>query len=186
MRTGILLLVMALAPSPAMGRASCPRVPCACAGRLSPSNPEFADQVRKERDGSAAVFLGTVRRIAEDSQYAFAEFRVSKAWKGVRDTLVRIDLRPATKTTTRTDSAGNTVFSVTWITSDCDMSVKVGDEWLIVAYRDSAGSIQASKCSSDRPDRARAVVSVLDSLARGRSREMAHGRSFSLRGVRGG
>jgi hypothetical protein len=66
---------------------------------------------------ATAVFVGRVQRVGRDStQREFAELRVTSAWKGVADTLVRLRLQ-----------------AVAGVRSSCELTMHADQEWLIFA-----------------------------------------------------
>ena len=167
MRMRALLIVVALTGVFAKAREACAHRACGCGG-LFASAPDFADQVLRTREGSDAAFVGTVRRVAQDSTHVFAEFRITRSWKGVSDTLVRIVLGPAPKRTSVTNADGSGQVTVQWVTTSCHLSVAMGEEWLIFAHRSRTGLLGATQCSATPRDRAGPVQAALDSLrARG-------------------
>ena len=99
---------------------------CLCTTR-APTWPGIGVEVPGQYAAAEAVFLGTVLQLGVDSTGAFAEFRVTQRRKGAAASSIRIGL------------PGNG--------TSCELRLKVREEWLVFARRDSTGYLWTGQCT---------------------------------------
>jgi hypothetical protein len=132
MRRALIAAVVPLLLVPA--ELPCFAARCSCVPR--PTDPAgIRADVANKLAAATAVFVGTVQRVAMDStQREFADFRVTTAWKGVADTIVRIRLQ-----------------AVAGIRSSCELSMQAGQQWLIFATERSDSALHTGYCTLSAP-----------------------------------
>jgi hypothetical protein len=161
LRVSSLLLIAMFVATPT-ANAGCELGVCMCAG-VGPSDSTYSDEVAHRFNYSAAVFVGTVRRLAQDSVVSYAELQVSRMWKGPHDSVIRIVIGRASVRRMFIDSTGREIHQIISVSSNCELSVRPESEWLIFATRDSTGALRSDRCSlSELRDKAGPTIAVLD------------------------
>ena len=147
MRRYVLMLFAGCALSLA---AAGPALGCVCV--LSPNalTPEEARAALvKDFNEAFAVFTGE----AVEGDTFTVKFKVDKLWKGsVGDRIVM-------------PTGAKKYEDGTYSVNSCDYSFRVGERYLVFAYGDSAGKMQAHACTRTKPlSRAGAEVEQLDTV----------------------
>jgi hypothetical protein len=123
----------------------CSETLCTCRPRPTEAaavRSDVADRVA----AATAVFVGTVQRVGRDStEREFADLLVTRAWKGVADTVVRLHLQ-----------------AVAGVRSSCELAMRSDQEWLIFATQRSDGVLHTGYCTLSAPlDSAGSTIAAL-------------------------